>query len=41
LETNRNLPLLKAYEKLAEKFPNGLADVPELPGEISIGAKAR
>jgi hypothetical protein len=38
--------LLKAYEKLAEMFPNGLADVPELPEEISgavaaVGAKAR
>jgi hypothetical protein len=46
LETNRNLPLLKAYEKLAEKFPNGLADVPELAEEISgavaaVGSKAR
>src|SRR6516225_1267274 len=46
LETNRKLSLLKAYETLAEKFPNGLADVSELPEEISgavaaIGAKAR
>jgi hypothetical protein len=46
LETNRNLPLLKAYEKLAEKFPNGLANVAELPEETcgavaAIGAKAR
>jgi len=46
LEINRNLPLLKAYEKLAEMFPTGLADVSELPEEISgavaaVGAKAR
>jgi hypothetical protein len=45
LEMHRNLPLLKAYEKLAEKFPAGLADIPELPEEMSgavaaAGAKA-
>jgi hypothetical protein len=35
LETHRELPLLKAYEKLAVKHPNGLADLPELPEELS------
>jgi hypothetical protein len=35
LATHRELPLLKAYEKLAAKYPNGLADVPELPEELS------
>ena len=35
LETNRGLPLLQVYEALAAKFPMGLADVPELPEELS------
>jgi type IV secretory pathway VirB4 component len=45
LDMHRNLPLLKAYAKLAEKFPAGLAEIPELPEEMSgavaaAGAKA-
>jgi hypothetical protein len=40
LETNRGLPLLQIYEKLAAKFPVGLADVPELPEEMSGAVKA-
>jgi type IV secretory pathway VirB4 component len=40
LETNRNLPLLKAYEKLAEKYPAGLAEIPELPEEMSEAVAA-
>ncbi|MBV9081054.1 MAG: hypothetical protein JOZ62_00140 [Acidobacteriaceae bacterium] len=35
LDANRNLPLLKVYEKLAATYPNGLADVPELAEELS------
>ena len=35
LATRRDLPLLKAYEQLAGRFPNGLADVAELPEELS------
>jgi hypothetical protein len=35
LETNREIPLLEAYERLAQKFPHGLADIPELPEETS------
>ena len=40
LEANRGLPLLQTYEKLAAKFPLGLADVPELPEEMSGAVKA-
>src|SRR5471030_1358562 len=40
LETNRGLPLLQIYEKLAVKFPLGLADVAELPEELSGAVKA-
>jgi len=40
LETNRGLPLLQIYEKLSAKFPLGLADVPELPEELSGAVKA-
>lgn len=40
LETNRGLPRLQTYEKLAAKFPLGLADVPELPEEMSGAVKA-
>lgn len=45
LETNRDLPLLRAYQQLAAKFPNGLADIEELPEEMSgavpnLGAKS-
>jgi len=40
LETNRGLPLLQAYETLAAKFPMGLADVPELPEELSGAVNA-
>jgi type IV secretory pathway VirB4 component len=39
LEANRDLPRLEAYEKLAARFPNGLADVPELPEEMSGAVK--
>jgi hypothetical protein len=35
LETNREIPLLEAYERLGQKFPHGLADIPELPEETS------
>src|SRR5215467_4069645 len=34
-ERNRNKPLLEVYEELAQKFPNGLAEVPPLPEEVS------
>jgi type IV secretion system protein TrbE len=34
-ERNRNRPLLETYEELAQKFPNGLAEVPPLPEEVS------
>ena len=40
LETNRGLPLLQIYEMLAAKFPSGLAEVPELPEELSGAVKA-
>jgi hypothetical protein len=39
LETNRGLPLLQIYEKLAARFPVGLADVSELPEELSGAVK--
>ena len=32
---NRTRPPLEVYEELAQKFPNGLADVPPLPEELS------
>ena len=35
LERNRHKPLLEIYEELAQKFPNGLAEVPPLPEEVS------
>ena len=35
LERNRNKPLLQVYEELAQHFPNGLAEVPPLPEEVS------
>jgi len=34
-ERNRNRPLLEVYEELAQRFPNGLAEVPPLPEEVS------
>ena len=43
-ETGR--PLIEVYEELARRFPAGLADVPQLPEEISgavlkvVGEKA-
>ena len=40
LEANRGLPLLQIYEKLAAKFPVGLADVAELPEELSGAVRA-
>jgi TraG P-loop domain len=40
LEINRDLPSLEAYEKLAAKFPSGLADFPEQPEEISGAVKS-
>ena len=40
LHTNRAIPLLRAYEMLASKFPSGLADVPELPEELSGAVNA-
>ena len=40
LETNRGLPLLQVYEKLAAKFPLGLPDVAELPQELSGAVNA-
>ena len=39
METNGG-PLLKSYETLAAKFPLGLADVPELPEELSGAVNA-
>ena len=41
LDTNRGLPLPQIYEKLAAKFPLGLADISELPEEMSGAVKAR
>jgi hypothetical protein len=35
LERNCNRPLLEAYEELAKRFPNGLAEAPPLPEEVS------
>ncbi len=32
---NRHKPLLEVYEELAKRFPNGLAEVPPLPEEVS------
>jgi hypothetical protein len=32
---NPNKPPLEVYEELAQRFPNGLADVPPLPEELS------
>jgi len=40
LEANRSMTLFQAYEKLAAKFPLGLADVAELPEELSGAVKA-
>jgi len=40
LEANRGLPLLQIYEKLAARFPAGLADVAELPEELSGAVRA-
>ncbi len=34
-ESNRNRPMLDVYEDLARRFPNGLAEVPPLPEEVS------
>jgi hypothetical protein len=34
-ERNRNRPLLEVFEELAQRFPNGLAEVPPLPEEVS------
>jgi len=31
----RQLPLIEAYERLAEQYPRGLAEVPQLPVELS------
>ena len=39
LESNRGTALFQAYEKLAAKFPMGLADVAELPEELSGAVK--
>jgi hypothetical protein len=39
LQANRGLPLLQIYEKLAAKYPLGLADVAELPEEMSGAVK--
>jgi hypothetical protein len=35
LERHAERPLIEVYEELAQKFPAGLADVPQLPEEIS------
>jgi len=40
LESQRDGSLLQAYEKLAARFPLGLADVAELPEELSGAVKA-
>jgi hypothetical protein len=39
LESNRGMALFQIYEKLAAKFPLGLADVAELPEELSGAVK--
>jgi hypothetical protein len=39
LESNREMALFQVYEKLAAKFPLGLADVAELPEELSGAVK--
>jgi type IV secretory pathway VirB4 component len=39
LESNRGMPRFQVYETLAAKFPTGLADVPELPEELSGAVK--
>jgi type IV secretory pathway VirB4 component len=35
LRKNRDQPLLACYEELAQKFPQGLAGLPQLPEELS------
>ena len=35
LREHLDLPLLEAYQALAERFPQGLADLDPLPEEIS------
>ena len=37
LESNRGMDLFQAYEKLAAKFPLGLADVAEMPRNSRCG----
>jgi hypothetical protein len=38
LERDQNRPPLEVYEDLASRFPNGLAEVPPLPEELSGAA---
>ena len=40
LQSNRGLGLFQAYETLAARFPSGLADVTELPEELSGAVKS-
>jgi hypothetical protein len=35
LEQDPSRPALEVYEELARRFPNGLAEVPPLPEELS------
>jgi hypothetical protein len=35
LKEHQGKPLLQCYQELSGKFPQGLADVPPLPEEIS------
>jgi hypothetical protein len=35
LREHLNLPLIEAYQALAEKFPEGLAEIDPLPEEAS------
>jgi len=35
LGERRGQPLLETYQELARRFPQGLADVPKLPEELS------
>jgi hypothetical protein len=43
LREHKDIPLLEAYQLLAEKFPQGLADIKPLPeefsGEVGKGAQ--
>jgi len=40
LAQNRDKPLFDSYRELAQLFPNGLADIQELPEEASGAVKS-